>query len=86
MVYFNNLKVFRYEINAIRKACSQISNGYKPGITFVVVQKRHQTRFFPMDEKTDVGKLLFLYIFKLIRIYINVIFIYKERKKLFGKR
>lgn len=27
-----------------------------------------------MDEKTDVGKLFFLYMFKLIRNYINAIF------------
>ena len=29
--------------------------GYQPGITFVVVQKRHHTRFFCQDKKDWVG-------------------------------
>ncbi len=39
-------------MNEIREACVQI--GYKPGVTYVVVQKRHHTRFFPLDQKDQV--------------------------------
>lgn len=37
------------EILDIRKACMslQADGSYKPPITFMVVQKRHHTRFFP---------------------------------------
>ncbi|OWM73716.1 hypothetical protein CDL15_Pgr026820 [Punica granatum] len=40
-----------YEIDAIRKACASLEEGYLPPITFVVVQKRHHTRFFPEDQR-----------------------------------
>lgn len=30
--------------------------GYQPGITFVVVQKRHHTRLFCADRKDQTGK------------------------------
>ncbi|CAG8629736.1 19317_t:CDS:10, partial [Gigaspora margarita] len=39
------------EINAVRAACASLNDTYKPTITFVVVQKRHHTRLFPMDKK-----------------------------------
>ncbi|KAH9197843.1 hypothetical protein AeNC1_000210 [Aphanomyces euteiches] len=41
------LDVSRAEVAAIRDACEQLEAGYKPAITYVVVQKRHHTRFFP---------------------------------------
>ncbi|KAI8802950.1 Piwi domain-containing protein [Cladochytrium replicatum] len=40
--------VHREEVTAIRKACESLEPGYRPAITFVVVQKRHHARFFPM--------------------------------------
>ncbi|TYH53559.1 hypothetical protein ES332_D09G107700v1 [Gossypium tomentosum] len=41
-------------MDAIRKACSSLQEGYMPRVTFVVVQKRHHTRLFPTDRnKTD---------------------------------
>jgi len=44
------LKVIAYELAAIRKACKALQpDDYEPEITFVVVQKRHHTRFFPTD-------------------------------------
>ncbi|XP_045828871.1 protein argonaute 5 isoform X2 [Trifolium pratense] len=47
-------QVLLYEVDAIRKACASIENGYLPPITFVVVQKRHHTRLFPVRrEETD---------------------------------
>lgn len=32
-------------------ACSSLDAGYKPTLTFVVVQKRHHARFFPVEQK-----------------------------------
>lgn len=34
------------EMGAIRTACMELDPSYKPAITFIVVQKRHNTRFF----------------------------------------
>jgi eukaryotic translation initiation factor 2C len=48
--------VQRWEMNKIRLACKQISNGYEPAITFILVQKRHHTRFFPVDSKDMNGR------------------------------
>jgi len=43
------LTVLAEELVAMRAACTELEEGYKPQITFVVVQKRHHTRFFPAD-------------------------------------
>ncbi|TPX51160.1 hypothetical protein SeMB42_g01966 [Synchytrium endobioticum] len=37
------------ETKAIRDACASIERGYTLKITYVVVQKRHHTRFFPLQ-------------------------------------
>ncbi|KAF7068384.1 hypothetical protein CFC21_074156 [Triticum aestivum] len=37
----------RHEMDAIRKACASLEEGYMPPVTFVVVQKRDHTRLFP---------------------------------------
>ncbi|CAN6304018.1 unnamed protein product [Urochloa humidicola] len=44
-------QVLLYEVDAIRKACASLEEGYLPPITFVVVQKRHHTRLFPEDHR-----------------------------------
>ncbi|KAK9153831.1 hypothetical protein Sjap_001311 [Stephania japonica] len=44
-------QVLLYEIDAIRKACASLEEGYLPPVTFVVVQKRHHTRLFPGDHR-----------------------------------
>ncbi|KAI9320095.1 Piwi domain-containing protein [Dichotomocladium elegans] len=41
-------EVLHSEINQIKDACLSLDRAYKPTITFVVVQKRHHARFFPM--------------------------------------
>ncbi|XP_065580423.1 protein argonaute-2-like [Artemia franciscana] len=48
--------VLKTEFNAIRKACLKIRPGYSPQITFIVVQKRHNTRFFAEPDQPTVGK------------------------------
>ncbi|XXG44501.1 hypothetical protein AAC387_Pa01g4288 [Persea americana] len=44
-------EVLLYELDAIRKACASLEEGYLPPVTFVVVQKRHHTRLFPADHR-----------------------------------
>ncbi|KAB1227351.1 Protein argonaute 5 [Morella rubra] len=44
-------QVLLYEMDAIRKACQSLEEGYMPSVTFVVVQKRHHTRFFAADHR-----------------------------------
>ncbi|XP_065208062.1 protein argonaute-2-like isoform X2 [Planococcus citri] len=41
------LQVLNIELQAIRAACKKLEADYQPAITFLVVQKRHHTRFFP---------------------------------------
>ncbi|KAI9489892.1 Piwi domain-containing protein [Zychaea mexicana] len=41
-------EVLKSEVAAIRSACLTLDNDYKPKITFVVAQKRHHARFFPI--------------------------------------
>ncbi|TYZ64147.1 hypothetical protein PybrP1_004440 [[Pythium] brassicae (nom. inval.)] len=43
--------VLNYEVTAIRDACAALQNGYAPPITFIVMQKRHNTRLFPADAR-----------------------------------
>lgn len=43
--------VLNYEVTAIREACAVLEKGYQPPITFIVVQKRHNTRLFPADPR-----------------------------------
>ncbi|KAM6573765.1 hypothetical protein CsatA_017845 [Cannabis sativa] len=42
-------RVLLYEMDAIRKACSSLEEGYLPRVTFVAIQKRCHTRLFPAD-------------------------------------
>ncbi|RZC79165.1 hypothetical protein C5167_003552 [Papaver somniferum] len=40
-------QVLADEVVAIEKACFAIKEGYRPAITFIIIQKRHHTRLFP---------------------------------------
>ncbi|PNW83955.1 hypothetical protein CHLRE_04g214250v5 [Chlamydomonas reinhardtii] len=42
-------QVLAEEFTALRRACRELEEGYRPAITFVVVQKRHNTRLLPND-------------------------------------
>jgi hypothetical protein len=50
------LQVLNNEVIAIRRACSKLEQEYKPMVTFLVVQKRHHTRFFPTRKEDEDGK------------------------------
>lgn len=43
--------VLNHEVTAIRAACASLEKDYMPAITFLVVQKRHNTRLFASDQK-----------------------------------
>ncbi|XP_077510113.1 protein argonaute-4-like [Amblyomma americanum] len=47
-----------HNVSAIRLACSEMSptETYEPPLTFIVVQKRHHTRFMPANDSDGVGK------------------------------
>uniref|UniRef100_A0A8C7ZE26 Argonaute RISC catalytic component 3b n=1 Tax=Oryzias sinensis TaxID=183150 RepID=A0A8C7ZE26_9TELE len=49
-------QVLYYELLAIREACISLEKEYQPGITFIVVQKRHHTRLFCADRNERVGR------------------------------
>ena len=44
------------EIAALQKACLELQKDYQPKITFIVVQKRHHTRFFPVNDRDACGR------------------------------
>ncbi|XP_050881702.1 uncharacterized protein LOC127085189 isoform X1 [Lathyrus oleraceus] len=46
-----DLKVGKEKIWSEIQACVSIEDGYLPKVTFVVVQKRHHTRLFPVNPK-----------------------------------
>ncbi|KAH7983496.1 hypothetical protein HPB52_012348 [Rhipicephalus sanguineus] len=52
------LEVRNREVSAIRLACKELSPNetYQPALTFIVVQKRHHTRFMPVSDRDGVGK------------------------------
>jgi hypothetical protein len=47
--------VLAHELMAVREACARLEASYQPGITFIVVQKRHHTRLFCADKKEQVN-------------------------------
>ncbi|KAF9896641.1 argonaute 1, partial [Lobosporangium transversale] len=53
-------EVLRSEVSSVRAACRNLDANYNPTITFVVVQKRHHARFFPMrrEEGDRVGNCM----------------------------
>ncbi|XP_035232913.1 protein argonaute-1-like isoform X2 [Stegodyphus dumicola] len=50
------LPVLSQELLAIREACLKLESDYKPGITYIVVERRHHTRLFCADKKYQIGK------------------------------
>ena len=50
------LAVLEHELTAIRRACAKIEDGYEPEVTFIIAQKRHNTRLFLENSRDCVGK------------------------------
>lgn len=50
------VQVLYYELLAIREACISLEKDYQPGITYIVVQKRHHTRLFCADRNERVSE------------------------------
>jgi eukaryotic translation initiation factor 2C len=46
--------VFEKELMAIRHACADLSPVYRPYLTYIAVNKRHHTRFFPTNSDKNV--------------------------------
>jgi eukaryotic translation initiation factor 2C len=46
--------VFDKELTATRRACVDLSPVYRPYLTYIVVNKRHRTRFFPTNTDKNV--------------------------------
>ena len=69
LILFNKIKINRdgvsegqfqtvlaHELRAIRKACLDLESAYQPGISFIVVQKRHHTRLFCRNRDDKIGR------------------------------
>ena len=48
-------QVLQHELRSVREACVKLEEGYEPGITFIVVQKRHHTRLFCSNQSDMVS-------------------------------
>ncbi|XP_026819292.1 protein argonaute-2-like [Rhopalosiphum maidis] len=48
--------VLLHELTAIREACMKLESDYKPGITYIIVQKHHHTKLFSANKKEQFGK------------------------------
>ena len=48
--------VLIHELQAIQRACLELHESFKPAITFIVVQKRHHTRFFAENPRDQRGR------------------------------
>lgn len=46
-------EVMTHEIEALRSACVSLDANFKPKITYIVVTKRHHTKFFPSRNDAD---------------------------------
>jgi len=59
--------VLAHELRAIREACMKLEVDYQPGISFIVVQKRHHTRLFCADKKDQVSHCSYTIRLKLLQ-------------------
>ena len=64
------------------QACISLEENYMPPVTFIVVQKRHHTRFFPVkhDDRTSSDRngniLPGCYIFDMLAVLIYLIIVF----------
>ncbi|KAG8185289.1 hypothetical protein JTE90_023898 [Oedothorax gibbosus] len=50
-------EVQKEEIKSIREACESLPGDYRPGITYIIVQKRHHFKSKPVDERDGAGPM-----------------------------
>jgi hypothetical protein len=62
------------ELNALKSACRKLETNYEPFITYIVVQKRHHTRFFANNETEIVS------IEKQEKLRIYLLFLFEDRQ------
>ena len=55
LLYFAYHQVLNEELLALQRGCTVLQADYKPSITFLVVQKRHHTRFFAANPNDGVS-------------------------------
>ena len=55
-------QVLQHELRSVREACMKLEEGYEPGITFVIVQKRHHTRLFCSDGRDMVCPTSYVFV------------------------
>lgn len=68
------MQVLQHELLAIREACIKLEKDYQPGITFVVVQKRHHTRLFCMDRNERVSMESPWGVLQTVFVFFNILF------------
>jgi eukaryotic translation initiation factor 2C len=49
--------LMKEEIASLRRACLNLTEGYMPKITYIVVQKRHHTRLFAAKPSDECGRV-----------------------------
>ena len=59
-------QVLENELQQLQRACEELERDYRPGITFLIVQKRHHARFFPVNDTDKVHVCI------LVRVYQGV--------------
>lgn len=47
--------IFEDELQALRTACVELSPVYRPHLTYIIVNKRHATRFFGQDQISGIS-------------------------------
>ena len=67
------------ELQQIQEACEELQRDYRPAITFIVVQKRHHARFFPISDRDKV-KVIHTYTIIPCIIDVYVLIMYTSRK------
>ena len=53
--------VLAFELRAIREACMKLEVDYQPGISYIIVQKRHHTRLFCTERGDQVWWVSYLW-------------------------
>ena len=64
------------ELKQLQEACEEVEHDYRPPITFVVVQKHHHTRFFPVHNTDKVRVFVGVRSFSWMDSFLHVSFVH----------